>query len=88
MGNFPQLKILHLIAKERVTDKHFLKLVESVTFSHLVLAYKWNGTIPKSPFSIRGVASIILNILNRRGFDRQVYFATLRADVAARRRFV
>jgi glycosyltransferase involved in cell wall biosynthesis len=87
MGNFPQLKILHLIAKERVTDKHFLKLVESVTFSNLVLAYKWNGTIPKSPFSVRGVASIILNILTRRGFDRKVYFAELRADVAARRRF-
>jgi glycosyltransferase involved in cell wall biosynthesis len=87
MGMFPQLKMLHLIAKERVTDEYFLRLVESLTLSNLMLAYKWNGTLPKSWFSLRGVTSSVLNILTRRGFDRQVYFAEQRAVVAARRMF-
>jgi glycosyltransferase involved in cell wall biosynthesis len=85
MGMFPQLKMLHLITKERVTDEYFLKLVESLTLSNLMLAYKWNGTLPKSPFSARGLASIVLNIVTRRGFDRQVYFAEQRAVTSARR---
>jgi glycosyltransferase involved in cell wall biosynthesis len=85
MGMFPQLKMLHLITKERVTDEYFLKLIESLTLSNLILAYKWNGILPKSPFSVRGVASIVLNILRRRGFDRKVYFAEQRAATAARR---
>jgi glycosyltransferase involved in cell wall biosynthesis len=85
MGVFPELKILHLIAKERVTDRHILKLVESVTLSGLLLSYKWNGTIPKSSYSLRGAIRILINIINRHGFDRQVYFAELRANIAARK---
>jgi glycosyltransferase involved in cell wall biosynthesis len=86
MGIFPELNMLHLIAKERVTDEHFVKLVEGLTLSKLVLAYKWRGTLPKSPFSLRGAASMGLNLLTRRGFDRRVYFAEIRAVIAARRR--
>jgi glycosyltransferase involved in cell wall biosynthesis len=87
MGIFPQLKILHLIAKKRVSDEHFLKLIESLTLSHLMLAYKWNGTVPKSSYTIRGLASIALNVLSRHGFDRKAYFAGLRAEITARRMF-
>ena len=88
MGIFPELKILHLISKRRVTDEHFVRLVESVTLSKFVLAYKWSGTLPRSPFSLSGVASMALNVLTRHGFDRRVYFAELRAAIAARRMIV
>jgi hypothetical protein len=87
MGIFPELEIQHLIVKERVSDLHMLKLVESVTLSNLVLAYKWYGTVPKAPFSLRGVALLALNIVRRRGFDRRVYLAELRAGIAAGRMF-
>ena len=85
MGIFPELKILHLIAKSRVTDEHFVRLVEEVTMSKLVLANKWNGVLPKSPFSFRSAASTVLNLFTRRGFDRRVHFAELRAVIGARR---
>jgi glycosyltransferase involved in cell wall biosynthesis len=85
MGVFPELEIVHLISKERVTDQHMLKLVESVTLSGLLLSYKWTGSIPKSSYSARGAIRILVNILNRHGFDRRVYFAELRANIAARR---
>jgi glycosyltransferase involved in cell wall biosynthesis len=85
MGIFPELKITHLIAKERVTDNHFVRLVEGVTLSKLVLANKWSGEVPRSPISLRGMASLGLNLLTRRGFDRRIYFAELRAVIGARR---
>ena len=85
MGVFPTLKILHLIAKERVTDRHILKLVEDSHLSHYVLENKWMGTLPSSPFSLRGAPAIALNLLRRRGFERLVYFAELRAIMATRR---
>jgi GT2 family glycosyltransferase len=85
MGIFPELKILHLIVKERVSDSHLLNLIESVTSSHLVLDYKWKGKFPPSPFSLHGFASFLLNLVQRRGFDRRVFFAELRAVIAARR---
>jgi len=85
MGIFPELKIQHLIVSSRVTDAHFLKLVESVNLSNLVLAYKWYGTVPKSIFSPRGLCRLALNLAARRGFDRRIYLAELRANLAARR---
>jgi len=85
MGVFPELKILHLITKERVTDEHFVRLVEGVTLSQYILANKWTGAIPKSPFALRGAAAFVLNMFTRRGFDRRIYFAELRALIGARR---
>jgi glycosyltransferase involved in cell wall biosynthesis len=85
MGMFPELKILHLIAKERVTDEHFVKLVENLMLSKFMLAHKWGEALPKSPFSVRGAARVALSLLTRDGFDRRLYLAELRALIAVRR---
>jgi glycosyltransferase involved in cell wall biosynthesis len=85
MGVFPRLKILHLIEKHRVSDVHILKLVESVAQSQHILLHKWEARMPRSPYSLTGAASIAMNLFKRRGFDRRVYLAELRAVVAARR---
>jgi glycosyltransferase involved in cell wall biosynthesis len=85
MGIFPELKLLHLINKNRVTDDHFVRLVEGGTTSKLLLANKWGGTKPKPFFTLQGVGSIVVNLISRRGFDRQIYFAELRAVRRARR---
>jgi hypothetical protein len=85
MGLFPELQILHLIAKTRVTDDHFVRLIENQTLSKLLLAYKWQGILPRSPFTLHGAASMALNLLTRRGFERRVYFGELRSVIAARR---
>ncbi len=88
MAIFPQLKLLHLINRGRVTENHLINLVESVTYSQYVLENKWNGTIPRSPFNVRGAASFVFNLFSRRGFDRRIYFAELRAVLGARRLLV
>ena len=84
-GVFPELKLTHLIPKERVSDSYFVRLLEETHLSGLVLAYKWQGILPTSPFSVRGILSIIKSLIIRRGFDRRVYFANLRATLKARR---
>jgi glycosyltransferase involved in cell wall biosynthesis len=87
MGIFPELKITHLIPRQRVSEAYMTRLVESRTYSHLVLLYKWTGRLPRTPFSLHGAASFCLNLFTRNGFDRHIYFAELRAVIAARRRF-
>lgn len=87
MGVFPELEITHLIPSERVTEEYIRRLVESRTYSHFVFLYKWTGWLPKSPYTVHGFASFCMNLLTRRGFDRHIYFAELRAVLAARRRF-
>ena len=85
VGIFPQLKLTHLIPKERVTEKYLLKLVEGSAASVLLLEYKWRGTTPRSPLSVRALFSMLKNVLLRRGFDRRLYLANWNATVHARR---
>jgi glycosyltransferase involved in cell wall biosynthesis len=85
MGVFPELKLTHLIPRERVTSDYLLKLYEGTATSDALLLYKWNGVTPKSPFSPRGLLAILKNIAVRRGFDRRIYLAEIRALAAARR---
>jgi glycosyltransferase involved in cell wall biosynthesis len=84
-GVFPELKLTHLIPKERVSDIYLIRLLEETHLSGLILAYKWQGIFPTSPFSVRGILSIIKSLIMRHGFDRRVYFANLRATLKARR---
>ena len=85
MGLFPELKLTHLIPKERVREDYLLKITEGTHISSILLAYKWRGVLPRSPFSTLGALSILKNILINRGFDRRKYFAFLRATIRARR---
>jgi len=43
MGTFPQLRLTHLIPKERVTVRYLLKVFEGTTISNLLLAFKLSG---------------------------------------------
>jgi glycosyltransferase involved in cell wall biosynthesis len=85
MGIFPELKVIHLIPKERVSADYLVKMYEGTERSNLLLGYKWRGDSPRSPFSILGLLSIAKNVVRHQGIDRRMYFARLRAMIAARR---
>jgi hypothetical protein len=85
MGVFPELRLAHLIPRERVSAKYLLKLYEGTGTSDALLAYKWRGVIPKSPFHPRSLVAILKNFTMRRGFDRQIYWGRMRALATARR---
>jgi hypothetical protein len=83
MGTFPHLRLIHLIPKERVTEKYLLKVFEGTLMSNLLLEYKWAGRLPNRPLRPRGLLSILKNLLTHRGIDRRIYLATVRAEVTA-----
>lgn len=85
MGVFPQLKQVHLIPNEKLTEEYFLRRHEGYTFSILVVEYKWHGIIPRDPLSPRALLSAFKNSLVRRGVQRKMYHAHLRATLRARR---
>ena len=85
MGVFPELKMTHLIPKERLSDEYHLRLAEGNETSGGVLTYKWSGTLPPHPFSLRGILSMLKNVVLARGFRRRHHLAIVRGRIAARR---
>jgi Glycosyl transferase family 2 len=82
---FPELKVTQLIPKEQITDEYSIMSFEGKSLTNLLLAFKWEGQLPCSPLSMWGMLSVFKNTLLRRGIDRQMYFAHVRAAMAARR---
>jgi glycosyltransferase involved in cell wall biosynthesis len=85
MGVFPELKLTHLIAAKRVSPEYLVKLYEGTTISDALLVYKWTGVAPNSPYRPLNLLSSLKNLIVRRGFDRRIYYAKVRALAAARR---
>jgi glycosyltransferase involved in cell wall biosynthesis len=83
MGVFPELRVTHLIPKERIGEKYLLKLVEGSLISIMVLNYKWQGTVPSTGVSVRKL--LLICLLISRGLDRKLYLTNLRAAIKARR---
>src|SRR5262249_589489 len=85
MGVFPELRLTHLIPKERLNENYFVKLAAGVTVSNMLLEYNWQGTVPVSPFSgTLGVRRVIKDALSRKGIRRRMYLAQLRSKLRAR----
>jgi glycosyltransferase involved in cell wall biosynthesis len=84
-GVFPELKLIHLIPKERLSTDYLLKMFQAANTSHLLLTYKWSGSVPNYPFGPRALLSILKNWVTKRGLDRRRYFAYVRAVIEARR---
>jgi glycosyltransferase involved in cell wall biosynthesis len=85
MGIFPELKLTHLIPKQRITENYLLKIVEAAALANLLLDYKLEGRIPRSPFSARGSMSLLKNLLVHRGIGRRRSLANARAEIKARK---
>jgi hypothetical protein len=85
MGVFPELKVVHLIRKERVAPRYLRRIFEEAETSDALLAYKWRGILPESPLRLYGLLSILKNLTMRRQRDPRLYLATVRARISARR---
>lgn len=85
MGVFPQLKLIHLIPKERVTERYLLRLAEGNQLSKGLLEYKWLNKAPLNPFSSWGILSFVKNVVMTSGFHRRYHLAFIRGRIAARR---
>jgi glycosyltransferase involved in cell wall biosynthesis len=82
---FPQLRLTHLIPKERVARRYLVDVYGNVAMSNALLAYKWDGVLPPSQISVRGLLSFLKNIVLRHGIRREMHFHRVRALMSARR---
>lgn len=85
MGLFPELKITHLIPKERIDEDYLVRINEGIHTSAFLLAYKWLGVLPSSIFDGLGPLRFCKDILLHRGMQRRMYLARLRGVMAARK---
>jgi hypothetical protein len=67
---FPELKLAHIIPKERISTEYLLRVFEGST-------YKCSGTVPRYPFSPRGWLSIAKTLMIK------LSLASLRAIIQA-----
>lgn len=84
-GVFPELRLTHLIPKERVTREYLLRLCKGTHRSLALVEYKWLGRRPGPLFSIGALLSVLKNVVLRRGIARQIYFSKVSGLIAARR---
>lgn len=85
VGNFPELRVTHLIPKERLNAAYLVKLVEGIGTSTALVEYKWKGIVPTSPFAgLTGIPRVVRTALARKGIRRRMYFAELRSRLRAR----
>lgn len=85
IGIFPELKLLHLIPRQRVSEAYFIRLAEGAFFSNFILDYKWHHITPQSPFGFRTLLTLAKTVILYRGLDRKKRLAWVRALAKAKR---
>jgi len=84
VATFPDLRLTHLIPKERMSEAYLIKLVEGAMLSKMLLEHKWFATTP-SPFSMKSMLALVYHVIMTRGLDRRKYIAWWRAARGAKR---
>jgi glycosyltransferase involved in cell wall biosynthesis len=85
IGTFPELRLLHLIPSERISEDYIVRLIGATDYDGFLLEYKWHGTIPDSPLSFYRMAAFVKNTLLSGRTERRICLARTRARMAARR---
>jgi len=86
IGTFPELRLLHLIPSQRVSEDYLVRLIGATDYSGFLLNYKWYGIIPKSPLSLYNMAAFAKHTILDGRTERRIGLARARARSAARRR--
>jgi glycosyltransferase involved in cell wall biosynthesis len=84
-GIFPELRLVHLIPKERLSIDYLLRIYQASGTSFHLLTYNWNGSFPSNPFRPRALVSMLKNCMTKHGLERRRYLADIRASIEARR---
>lgn len=82
---FPELRLTHLTPAERLGVDYVLRAAQGNTASRILMQYKWQKTLPPSPYSLRSLASVLKSVITTRGLDRSIRIASWRGAVTAMR---
>lgn len=84
MGIFPELRLMHLVPQERVSEDYILRATEGIQTGILMIEYKWRGTVPKSLLAPKALLLNIAKLLTKRGMERKMLLVSMRARSKAR----
>ena len=84
VGLFPELQLTHLIPRWRIGEQYLVRLIEGIETSLMLLEFKWNGILPRAPYSGVELLRLLKHVSIRRGVDRRMYMARRRAMRRAR----
>ena len=78
-GLFPELRVTHLIAAERMTREYFVRLIHDHTFSHSILRHLLTGARPRRLTLSKRILALAHGLKNGR-FSMQCRVAELRGE--------
>ena len=84
VGLFPELQLTHVIPRWRTGEQYLVRLIEGIQTSLMLIEFKWNGILPRAPYSGIELLRLLKNVSIRRGIDRRMYLARRRAIRRAR----
>lgn len=85
-GLFPTLSLTHLIPKERLTLRYFIRCTEAGSLSEMLIDYQWRGIMPPSPFTLKGFLKICKRIGAETVLETLVRFVLIPAALSARKK--
>ena len=85
VATFPEMKVLHLIPKERLSVSYLVKIIQGHRISNILLEYKWLGIRPRSPLSARSLLFLAEQVLTTDGIRRRMHIANWRAGMTAKK---
>ena len=83
VGTFPELKLSHLIPKQRIDEDYLLSVVEGSKISDMLISYKWRKTEPGKHHSTSANGTLRKLFINLR-LHLKLIFLQLRARKTAR----
>jgi glycosyltransferase involved in cell wall biosynthesis len=85
MGVFPELRMTHLIPRERISEKFFVNLIEGNTTADFLLAYKWRGISPSFSSAARTLLYCLRSIVKDDRVERRMHVARIRGFLHAKK---
>jgi hypothetical protein len=85
MGIFPEMRQTCIVSKKEANRRYLAHRTEIHTFIRYMMLYKWQGTLPPNPISLRGALDAFREFLLVDRFRRSLYFNELRGMLKTRR---
>jgi hypothetical protein len=79
------VRFLESLSSTNVSEDYIVRFAEGTCLSNSLLHYKWQHTIPQSPYSVKTLLTALKAILLYRGVNRDIRLAWVRALVKANR---
>src|SRR5207248_3117113 len=75
-GNFPGLRLTHLIPRSRVQPKYLIRLMQGIVTSSIILQYLRTGHLPPEPSTLKMYSGHLLTWATRGRHQARIYKAS------------